>query len=248
MEPLAWHWSHWPGRLVNRVRRRVRVPARCRQGSRGRCCWGRRRRSRPWEREFKLPWREAGPPNHHDDKVDSDLHDFELELLLEREVGHGVARVLPVICRLGIRQRHQRLDGALLHMCQTYIRYISDIYQTYIRHISDIYQTYIKTSEAYMSGRDMAYIMTYTRCKRFPSRLPSWSRPVTPAAGSTAPAHIPDIYQIYIRHTSDIYPTYVRHISRRLRHIYQDVIWHTSDVYAVHRRRGLAPGDSASER
>ena len=21
---------------------------------------------------FKLPWREAGPPNHHDDKVDSD--------------------------------------------------------------------------------------------------------------------------------------------------------------------------------
>jgi len=22
---------------------------------------------------FKLPWREAGPPNHHDDKVDSDL-------------------------------------------------------------------------------------------------------------------------------------------------------------------------------
>ena len=24
------------------------------------------------EREFKLPWREAGPPNHHDDNVDSD--------------------------------------------------------------------------------------------------------------------------------------------------------------------------------
>jgi len=24
------------------------------------------------EKEFKLPWREAGPPNHHDDKVDSD--------------------------------------------------------------------------------------------------------------------------------------------------------------------------------
>ena len=22
--------------------------------------------------EFKLPWREAGPPNHHDNKVDSD--------------------------------------------------------------------------------------------------------------------------------------------------------------------------------
>ena len=25
-----------------------------------------------WKRRFKLPWREAGPPNHHDDKVDSD--------------------------------------------------------------------------------------------------------------------------------------------------------------------------------
>jgi len=25
-----------------------------------------------WKREFKLPWREAGPPNHHDNKVDSD--------------------------------------------------------------------------------------------------------------------------------------------------------------------------------
>ena len=27
---------------------------------------------RTWKREFKLPWREAGPPNHLDDKVDSD--------------------------------------------------------------------------------------------------------------------------------------------------------------------------------
>ena len=25
-----------------------------------------------WKREFKLPWHEAGPPNHHDDEVDSD--------------------------------------------------------------------------------------------------------------------------------------------------------------------------------
>jgi len=24
------------------------------------------------DRLFKLPWREADPPNHHDDKVDSD--------------------------------------------------------------------------------------------------------------------------------------------------------------------------------
>jgi len=25
-----------------------------------------------WKRKSKLPGREAGPPNHHDDKVDSD--------------------------------------------------------------------------------------------------------------------------------------------------------------------------------
>jgi len=25
-----------------------------------------------WKREFKLPWREADPPNHLDDKVDPD--------------------------------------------------------------------------------------------------------------------------------------------------------------------------------
>ena len=25
-----------------------------------------------WKREFKLPWREAGPPHHLNDKVDSD--------------------------------------------------------------------------------------------------------------------------------------------------------------------------------
>ena len=24
------------------------------------------------QREFKLPWREAGPPNHHDNQMESD--------------------------------------------------------------------------------------------------------------------------------------------------------------------------------
>ena len=36
----------------------------------------------PWKREFKLPWREAGPPNHHDDKVDSDQQVVDKELSL----------------------------------------------------------------------------------------------------------------------------------------------------------------------
>jgi len=29
-----------------------------------------------WKRKFKIPWREAGPPNHHDDRVDSDRERF----------------------------------------------------------------------------------------------------------------------------------------------------------------------------
>ena len=35
-----------------------------------------------WKREFKLPWREAGPPTHHDDDVDSDQQVVNKELSL----------------------------------------------------------------------------------------------------------------------------------------------------------------------
>jgi len=31
-----------------------------------------------------LPWREAGPPNHHDDKVDSDLQDASAGVFSEK--------------------------------------------------------------------------------------------------------------------------------------------------------------------
>jgi len=34
------------------------------------------------KRGFKLPWREAGPPNYHDDKVDSDQEVVNTELSL----------------------------------------------------------------------------------------------------------------------------------------------------------------------
>ena len=34
--------------------------------------------------EFKPPWREAGPPNHHNDKVDSDQEVVNKELSLDR--------------------------------------------------------------------------------------------------------------------------------------------------------------------
>ena len=37
------------------------------------------------QRDFKLPWREAGPPNHHDDKVDSDQPIVNKELSLSDE-------------------------------------------------------------------------------------------------------------------------------------------------------------------
>jgi hypothetical protein len=37
-----------------------------------------------WKREFKLPWREAGQPNHHDVTVDSDQRVVNQELSLCR--------------------------------------------------------------------------------------------------------------------------------------------------------------------
>ena len=43
-----------------------------------------------WKREFKLPWRETGPPNHHDDKVDSDQQVVNKELSHCSAGGHKV--------------------------------------------------------------------------------------------------------------------------------------------------------------
>jgi len=48
------------------------------------------------QNKFKLSWREAGPPNHHDDKVDSDQYpSFSVVPALDRfercraSVGHS---------------------------------------------------------------------------------------------------------------------------------------------------------------
>ena len=46
------------------------------------------------ERAFKLPWREAGPPNHHDDKVVSDQEVVDKELSLSLEFGVPLSRKL----------------------------------------------------------------------------------------------------------------------------------------------------------
>jgi len=51
-----------------------------------------------WKREFKLPWREGGPPNRCDDKVDSDHQVFKKTpsvfshqtLIPDREVLAGI--------------------------------------------------------------------------------------------------------------------------------------------------------------
>ena len=50
---------------MSEVPARARLPLVPAPAREGRC-------TATWKREFKLPWREAGPPNHHDDKVDSD--------------------------------------------------------------------------------------------------------------------------------------------------------------------------------
>ena len=48
------------------------------------------RRKATWKREFKLPWREAGPPHHHDGNVDSDQCVVNEELSLSLRLGLGV--------------------------------------------------------------------------------------------------------------------------------------------------------------
>ena len=49
----------------------------------------------PWKREVKLPWREAGPPNPHDDKVDSDQSVVNKELSLWSAAGVWLGRMMP---------------------------------------------------------------------------------------------------------------------------------------------------------
>ena len=56
--------------------------------------------SQPWKvfplkREFRLPWREAGAPNHHDDKVDSDQWVVNKELSLPSSLESGGVKAAP---------------------------------------------------------------------------------------------------------------------------------------------------------
>ena len=50
----------------------------------------------PAKREFKLPRREAGPPNHHDDTVDSDQEVVNEEGLLLCEIEEQSAQAQQV--------------------------------------------------------------------------------------------------------------------------------------------------------
>ena len=55
--------SHTPQSLLSRENASCEPGAWCLgAGQEGRC-------KVTWKREFKLPWREAGPPNHHDDRL-----------------------------------------------------------------------------------------------------------------------------------------------------------------------------------
>ena len=61
--------------------------------------------------EFKLPWREAGPPNHHDDKVDSDQQVVNTEVSLFASSDYDAA--LP-------KSLQQDQDGASLRLARTH--------------------------------------------------------------------------------------------------------------------------------
>ena len=58
------HGNHFRPRHIDETKPCERAKE-CEEDFEGRC-------RATWKREFKLPWREAGPLNDHDDKVDSD--------------------------------------------------------------------------------------------------------------------------------------------------------------------------------
>ena len=65
-----------------------------------------------WTREFEIPLREAGPPNHHDDKVDSDQQVVNEELSLCQSHGAEEASVALRLVTWGASARVCRSRGA----------------------------------------------------------------------------------------------------------------------------------------
>ena len=93
MDHIREKAEHARGRDAREPRERARVPDAPEIFARERATWKRGFKA-TWKREFNFPWREAGPPNHLDDKVDSDLG-RELQGQLRRSWTHlGSRRVL----------------------------------------------------------------------------------------------------------------------------------------------------------
>ena len=61
-----------------------------------------------WKREFNVPWREAGPPDHHGMKVDSDQ---QVTRRVQRREGTGI------LC-LACRSTRIAYSGTLLVLCE----------------------------------------------------------------------------------------------------------------------------------
>jgi len=66
-----------------------------------------------WKREFKLPWRQAGPPNHLDDKVDSDQEVVNKELSLWQDLD-GDVHVAAHALHLAVRGTADTLAQSLV--------------------------------------------------------------------------------------------------------------------------------------
>ena len=83
---------------------------------------------------FKLPWREAGPPNHHGDKADSDQEVVNKEL--SRSAGVGLqAHAHPLL-----RRRHHQ-GPYFAEMCSgseagSYLRLIDFVYHSTLGPVS----------------------------------------------------------------------------------------------------------------
>ena len=68
--------------------------------------------------QFKRPWREAGPPSHHDDKVDSDLEVVHGEVAAAEGLALAASRKVDV--RLPVKENGARP----VHLIITMIKWI----------------------------------------------------------------------------------------------------------------------------
>jgi len=96
-----------------------------------------------WKREFKLPWREAGPPNHHDDKVDLGCRDCRCRHLRINPSGLSI-----LFHKCGLKFQPLESAGHVAAVCDVIID---------LRHVTRV----TTTAQEAISGMDNAGVFFF---------------------------------------------------------------------------------------